>query len=101
MRERPTIHDVAAVPEELEPVPFVRRIRAAFPFVKQLAHAVCGVLSHYVEKGVQALDPAELPPLLKLKYGGSLQDAVQDLGPEIGEKFTGFQRYLYEDGVAG
>lgn len=60
-----------------------------------------GVLSHYVDQGVQALDPAELPPLLKLRYGGSLQDAIKDLGPEIGEKFTGFQRYLYEDEATG
>ena len=60
-----------------------------------------GVLSHYVDQGVQALDPAELPPLLKLRYGGSLQDAIRDLGPEIGEKFAGFQRYLYEDEATG
>jgi type I restriction enzyme R subunit len=60
-----------------------------------------GVLSHYIDEGVQALDMAELPPLLKLKYGGSLQDAIRDLGPEIGEKFAGFQRFLYEDEVAG
>lgn len=46
---------------------------------------------------MQALDLTELPPMLKLKYGGSLQDAVADLGPEIGEEFAGFQRYLYED----
>ncbi len=60
-----------------------------------------GVLAHYVDQGVQALDPAELPPLLKLRYGGSLQDAIKDLGPEIGEKFAGFQRYLYEDEATG
>ena len=60
-----------------------------------------GVLSHYIDEGVQALDMAELPPLLKLKYGGSLQDAIRDLGPEIGEKFAGFQRFLYDDEVAG
>jgi type I restriction enzyme R subunit len=60
-----------------------------------------GVLSHYIDEGIQALDMAELPPLLKLKYGGSLQDAIRDLGPEIGEKFAGFQRFLYEDEVAG
>ena len=60
-----------------------------------------GVLSNYVDQGIQALDLAELPPLLKLKYGGSLQDAVADLGQDIGDKFSGFQRYLYEDEAAG
>jgi type I restriction enzyme R subunit len=56
------------------------------------------VLSHYVEVGVEELDQEKLSPLLKLKYGDSLADAIDDLGQpeEIGQTFAGFQRYLYE-----
>lgn len=56
------------------------------------------VLSHYVNVGVEELDTAKLTPLLKLKYHNSIADAVADLGkPEqIGQVFTGFQRYLYQ-----
>ena len=57
------------------------------------------VLSHYVSVGVEELDTAKLTPLLKLKYRDSIADAVADLGKpeEIGQVFTGFQRYLYQD----
>ncbi len=57
------------------------------------------VLSHYVAQGVDELDQAKLRPLLLLKYHDSITDAVADLGkPEdIGQVFSGFQRYLYEE----
>ena len=57
------------------------------------------VLSHYVSVGVEELEQAKLAPLLKLRYHNSINDAVADLGEDIGEAFTGFQKYLYQ-GVA-
>ena len=56
------------------------------------------VLSHYVSIGVEELDQAKLAPLLRLKYHGSISDAVADLGKpdEIGHVFSGFQKYLYQ-----
>jgi len=56
------------------------------------------VLQHYVRVGVEELDQDKLPPLLKLRYGNSIADAVAELGrpDEIGALFAGFQRYLYE-----
>jgi type I restriction enzyme R subunit len=56
------------------------------------------VLSHYVSVGVDELDQEKLTPLLNLKYGNSISDAVADLGrpEEIGRVFTGFQRFLYQ-----
>lgn len=56
------------------------------------------VLAHYVAAGVGELDTTKLAPLLKLKYHDSIADAVHDLGApeEIGQIFSGFQRYLYE-----
>ena len=56
------------------------------------------VLSHYVSVGVEELDQAKLTPLLRLKYHDSIADAVADLGSpaEIGQFFTGFQKYLYQ-----
>ena len=53
------------------------------------------VLSHYVTVGVEELEQAKLSPLLRLKYNNSINDAVNDLGHDIGETFTGFQKYLY------
>jgi type I restriction enzyme R subunit len=55
------------------------------------------VLSHYVNVGVEELDQDKLAPLLKLKYHDSIQDAVADLGSDVGQTFTGFQKYLYHD----
>lgn len=57
------------------------------------------VLEHYVNVGVNELDPSKLPPLLKLRYHDSITDAVADLGsPEtISALFTGFQKYLYQE----
>ncbi len=55
------------------------------------------VLSHYVDVGVEELDPSKLGPLIKLKYKDSIADAIADLGQpeEISKVFTGFQQYLY------
>ena len=55
------------------------------------------VLQHYVSSGVQELSQEKLAPLLRLRYQNSIADAVADLGrPEdIGELFSGFQKYLY------
>ena len=60
------------------------------------------VLSHYVNEGVKELEPAQLRPLLRLKYNNSITDAVADLGgkpEEIGRVFAGFQKYLYAETV--
>ena len=56
------------------------------------------VLSQYIQVGVEELDRDKLPPLLKLKYS-AISDAISDLGrpEEIGNAFTGFQRYLYDE----
>lgn len=53
------------------------------------------VLSHYVSVGVEELEQDKLTPLLKLCYRNSINDAVADLGDDIGEAFTEFQRFLY------
>jgi type I restriction enzyme R subunit len=44
------------------------------------------------------LDQDKLSPLLKLKYNNAIADAVADLGrpEEIGNIFSGFQKYLYQ-----
>jgi type I restriction enzyme R subunit len=57
------------------------------------------VLSHYVDVGVEELDRAKLAPLLKLKYGDSIQDAVKAVGPGIDTAFVDFQKYLYAVGT--
>jgi len=56
------------------------------------------VLAHYVSEGVEELDPSKLAPLLNLRYGGSIADAISDLGDpqDIASDFAGFQKYLYE-----
>ena len=56
------------------------------------------VLSQYVKLGVEELDKEKLGPLLRLRYGNSLRDALVDLGkPEqIGVTFESFQKYLYQ-----
>lgn len=60
------------------------------------------VLSHYVSVGVEELDSSKLTPLLRLKYHDSIADAVADLGKpeEIGQVFSGFQKYLYQETAA-
>lgn len=57
------------------------------------------VLAHYVQVGVEELDQDKLTPQLKLKYHNAIAVAVADLGnpAEIGEVFSGFQKYLYQD----
>jgi len=57
------------------------------------------ILVHYVSEGVEELGREKLTPLLKLKYGDSIADAVTDLGrPEqIASMFSGFQKYLYQE----
>ena len=47
---------------------------------------------------IGALDQEKLTPLLRLKYHGSIADAVAELGrpDEIGKLFVGFQKYLYQ-----
>ena len=59
------------------------------------------VLSHYVTEGVEELDKEKLTPLLRLKYGNSIADAVADLGnpTQINGAFVGFQKYLYQRGA--
>jgi type I restriction enzyme R subunit len=56
------------------------------------------VLSHYISVGVEELDKEKLSPLLRLKYGDSIADAVADLGSptQINVVFVGFQKYLYQ-----
>jgi len=57
------------------------------------------VLSHYISVGVDELNQDKLTPLLRLKYRNSIPDAIRDLGKpeEIGQVFSGFQKYLYQD----
>jgi type I restriction enzyme R subunit len=59
------------------------------------------VLSKYLETGVEELDQEKLPHLLQLKYH-ALEDAKERLGEvaDIRDTFVGFQKYLYESGVA-
>lgn len=60
------------------------------------------VLSHYISIGVEELDRGKLSPLLQLKYGNSISDAVADLGnpTQISGVFVGFQKYLYQQEAA-
>lgn len=59
------------------------------------------VLGHYVNIGVEELDQAKLTPLMRLRYGNLLKDAMADLGraEEINKIFVGLQRYLYQAGI--
>jgi type I restriction enzyme R subunit len=60
------------------------------------------VLEQYERVGVEELDQDKLPELLKLRYQGSIADALNDLGGDpdkLGEIFAGFQRHLYEEGM--
>jgi type I restriction enzyme R subunit len=54
------------------------------------------VLDHYVDRGVNELDPDKLPHLIDLKYH-SVRDAVRELGSVAGirQVFVDFQRKLY------
>jgi len=88
--------------------PLTREVRAAnakvyinSQFTTKQGAFLDFVLSHYVEVGVEELDQEKLSPLLRLKYGDSLSDAIADLGDpeEIGQTFAGFQKYLYESAI--
>jgi len=88
--------------------PLTREVRAAnakvyinSQFTTKQGAFLDFVLSHYVEVGVEELDQDKLSPLLRLKYGDSLSDAIADLGDpeEIGQTFAGFQKYLYESAI--
>lgn len=59
------------------------------------------VLAQYVKVGVEELSQDKLSPLLRLKYHGTIADAVADLGEpeEISKVFVGFQRFLYQPQV--
>jgi type I restriction enzyme R subunit len=59
------------------------------------------VLAHYVQDGDEELDQSKLSTLLRLKYG-AIPDAIASLGKpeEISNAFVGFQKYLYEQGLA-
>jgi len=56
------------------------------------------VLSHYIDQGVQELEPTKLSALIELKYR-SRSDAMLDLGtvPEIRDLFLKFQPMLYAE----
>ncbi len=94
---------LAHVAYALQPIPREERAEHARLYI----HSKCTskqqlflnfVLQHYVTLGVQELALEKLTPLLQLRYQNSIADAVADLGrPEdIGQLFSGFQRYLYE-----
>ncbi len=55
------------------------------------------VLSHYVSEGVEELAPEKLTPLIKLRYGNTVRDAISELGPPetIRALFLRMQRHLY------
>jgi type I restriction enzyme R subunit len=76
----------------------VARTRVASKFDGKKQEFLEFVLEHYVQDGVHELDTAKLTPLLKLKYGNSIHDALRQLGDvhTVSSMFNGFQRYLYE-----
>ena len=59
------------------------------------------VLDQYVKKGVSELSVKKLKPLIDLKYN-TIADAKQVLNSAeaINELFIGFQKYLYQRGIA-
>ncbi|MGL4511489.1 MAG: type I restriction-modification enzyme R subunit C-terminal domain-containing protein [Lacipirellulaceae bacterium] len=58
------------------------------------------VLGHYIDDGIDELDPEKLPDLLSLRYHDSISDAVADLGEDIDETFSDFRQHLYTHGAA-
>ena len=46
---------------------------------------------------VDTMEQDKLKTLLRLRYHNSTQDTVADLGSDVGQTFTGFQKYLYHD----
>ena len=59
--------------------------------------AFATVPDEYTTRGVGELDLDNLSPLLKLKYGGAISDALADLGKadQVRGLFAGFQQHLY------
>jgi type I restriction enzyme, R subunit len=55
------------------------------------------VLGQYVRVGVSELEQEKLFPLLKLKYEGAIDDAIDALGPaeQLAPWFGSFQKHLY------
>ena len=79
-------------------VPFNRTLFRLLDFSSKQQAFLDFVLQHYINEGVSELAQDKLNPLLRLKYNGSIKDAVKDLGGEettINKIFVGFQRYLY------
>jgi len=78
------------------------RLRVAVQFSDRTRDFIDFVLDHYVNEGVEELDPLKLPQLLELKYGG-LQDALKEIGSSadtVRDAFIDFQKFLYEESVA-
>ncbi len=85
--------------------PIARSIRAGYARVASSAQFsakqrafVEFVLLQYQVHGVDELESDKLTPLLKLKYGGALNDAFSELGPadRVRSLFVGLQRDLYQ-----
>ncbi len=55
------------------------------------------VLSHSISVGVEELDQDKLTPLWRLRDLNSIQDAVADLGSDVGKAVAGLQKHLYQD----
>jgi type I restriction enzyme, R subunit len=55
------------------------------------------VLDQYESQGVDELDIAKLPPLLRLRYGDAISDAIEELGDtaSVRRVFVAFQPALY------
>ena len=88
------------------PVTREQRVAAAKPSIlselnEQEREFIEFVLSKYIEEGVDELDQEKLPSLLELKYH-ALEDAAAVLGSvdKIRNFFIGFQKHLYQVGVA-
>ncbi len=104
--EKSDIYDVLAyVAYASEPLTREQRAAKARPEIRRIFNNkqqafLDFVLSHYVEEGVDELDQEKLRPLLLLKFGNAIADAVAELGrpEEIGKIFAGFQKYLYQKG---
>jgi membrane peptidoglycan carboxypeptidase len=78
------------------------RLRVAVQFSDRTRDFIDFVLDHYVNEGVEELDPQKLPDLLQLKYGG-VNDALKAIGATadgVRDAFFDFQKFLYEESVA-
>jgi len=84
--------------------PVARSVRVDYARVSSSGHFsakqrafVEFVLQQYQDHGVDELESEKLTPLLKLKYGGALNDAFRELGQadDVRKLFVGMQPYLY------